>query len=658
MSNRHSITVSTRGDGFYVAFPYNPAVSEGLKSKTSAYWRPQDRAWKVQLSRVDELVSFVNQHGGTIDWGATSYEELADRANIAAGEVPIPKVRRRKGKGNKLAITFPYHPRVSVAAAGLLCASIEDTKAQGWHWAVPVSLASANKILQFIETFRCDVEEGIVQELATLAARATANYDKSWAAKPEGTATCYGNDQRHPYEYQEAAVEYLLANKAVIVGDAMGVGKTSVVISALGTIQSFPALVVVPKSAKFVWDEYELPVWMPDVSRQVLSGQKADGDLYADIVIVNYDILWFWKDKLKAYGFKTFIADESHALANPASKRTKAAVEICKGSPEFKWLMTGTVVTNRPTELIGQLETLDRLGELFVNPSTFKGRYFSDDGHHPNSKELSEALRSSCYIRRNRDDILAPIPMIRSYLPIDTTAPDIAEYRTAERDIIRYLTDKAAAVALELGVDPTAAAVSARMRASAGADIVRLSQLRKLAGKAKIAGTIAWLDQYMEEYPDEKVLLFGYHRENLQAYKDYYGCKIIQGGVSDVKRSEAIRGIQDGDDRIVCLQIRAAGTAITLSAASTCVFTEQDWSPMWLLQAEARAARLGQKRNVLVYYTIADGTLDYKIYSLLQSKYDSCLAVMDRHRDAANSEDSLMIESATQADILSLLSDR
>lgn len=425
---------------------------------------------------------------------------------------------------------------------------------------------------------------------------------------------------------------------------------SSTSISSLGTANAFPALVVVPKSAKFVWNDYELPVWMSQKSTQVLSGTKANEEITADVVIINYDILWHWKDKLSEVGFRCIIADEAHALANPAAKRTQAAKQICDGV-EYVWFLTGTALTNRPTELIGVLDALGVLQTLFVNASTFKNRYEADRGVVSNVEELTRILRGNCFIRRASEDLHAPIPVVRSFLPVDTDASVMRDYKEAEKDIVEFVARKAAEVAEELGEDPHSAAVRARLRAQAGEVMVRLSRLRKLAGEAKIPGTIKFLDEYMAQYPDEKILLFGYHRDNLQAYQKHFKCKIIQGGVSDADRAAAIRGIQEGDDRIVCLQIRAAGEALTLTAAATCVFTEQDWSPMRMLQAEARAARLGQTSNVMVFFTVADDTIDLKLFNTLQSKYATCLAIMD-----GKSPDTLTyIESSTEDELLNAI---
>lgn len=645
------LVVSARGEKFIIRFGYDTQLVSAVKNIPDARFNWETKVWSAPFRSYPEVLKFIETYNATLDASQDTVRKLAELYSDYQGGKPRPVVKRQTGKNkNLLAITFPYHPDLQIATASLPCAHKAKTVADGHHWVVPKS--GAWEILEYIDTYNCVCEQSLIDELRLIAEQATVLYDASWRVEPSSEVPFYANDDRAPYVYQKAAVEYLINTKKCILGDAVGTGKSSITISALGSVDAFPALIVVPKSAKFVWDEYELPVWMPQKTRQVLYGQKADADIDADIVITNYDILWHWKDKLIEYGFKTFIADESHALANPSAKRTSAAVEICNSNVEYTWLLTGTPITNRPTELIGQLQVLGRLSELFVSPSVFTNRYEPERNVSANLKELATIMRSNCFIRRDRKKLFPPIPVVRSFLPIEISAEHRKEYKAAKDDIVAYMVEVAKEKAESLGLDPRSAAVTAAIKAEAGKHIIKLSKLRQIAGKAKVAGTIDFIESYLEQFPEEKVLIFGYHRENLDAYRDHFDCKIIRGGVSDKDRSEAIMSIQEGDDRVVCLQIRAAGEALTLTAAGTCIFTEQDWSPMRLVQAEARSARLGQtSEKVRSFYTVAEDTIDYKLFSVLQSKFETCLSFMDR----ADSDDLVYINDETSRELLEVL---
>ena len=73
--------------------------------------------------------------------------------------------------------------------------------------------------------------------------------------------------------------------------------------------------------------------------------------------------------------------------------------------------------------------------------------------------------------------------------------------------------------------------------------------------------------------------------------------------------------------KVALLSITAAGTGLTLTAASIVVFTEMHWTPSIMVQAEDRAHRIGQEKSVNCYYLFAKGTLDPNIYRKLQKKF-------------------------------------
>ena len=58
------------------------------------------------------------------------------------------------------------------------------------------------------------------------------------------------------------------------------------------------------------------------------------------------------------------------------------------------------------------------------------------------------------------------------------------------------------------------------------------------------------------------------------------------------------------------LSTRAGGLGLNLVAADTVIFTDLDWNPTADLQAEDRAYRLGQTKDVTVIRLISRDTID------------------------------------------------
>ena len=83
-------------------------------------------------------------------------------------------------------------------------------------------------------------------------------------------------------------------------------------------------------------------------------------------MVVHYDILASWVGAITKWGPRVVCFDEGQALANERSKRSIAAGEVAKGAA-FRWILTGTPLTNRPKDVFGLVDVLSpgRFGKDF-----------------------------------------------------------------------------------------------------------------------------------------------------------------------------------------------------------------------------------------------------------------------------------------------------
>ena len=154
-----------------------------------------------------------------------------------------------------------------------------------------------------------------------------------------------------------------------------------------------------------------------------------------------------------------------------------------------------------------------------------------------------------------------------------------------------------------------------------------------LTGLAKIKGILEFTDALLDNKC--KFIIFAHHYEVLDAIEEQVIRKKvshirIDGKIEVAKRYEAVRKFQtDSECLVAVLSLTASCTGITLTAASTVVFAEMNWTPGIMVQAEDRAHRIGQTTAVNVYYLIGENTLDAMIYPRLKLKSEVFSNIVD-----------------------------
>ncbi|MHB1509144.1 MAG: SNF2-related protein [Acidimicrobiales bacterium] len=288
--------------------------------------------------------------------------------------------------------------------------------------------------------------------------------------------------------FQGAGIAYALAARRVLIGDAMGLGKT---IQALGVIQAVggdgptKALVVCPASLKLNWLAEAIKwlgsEWKIELVTSRKAGRVGKGGSGHELVICNYDILAAREADLVAFSPRVLVADEIHAAKNKGAQRTKALDKIAKSIPDDGYVvgLSGTPVVNRPIELASPLSILGRLDDLggfwhFAKrycDATHNGFGWDFSGAS-NLEELNEVLRKTCYVRRTVHDVYDELPPVQvASVPLGMDRDIAKQYAQAERDIVTHMEERAAAVVyMETKTAADAALEEARTAAKATYD--------------------------------------------------------------------------------------------------------------------------------------------------------------------------------------------
>lgn len=141
-----------------------------------------------------------------------------------------------------------------------------------------------------------------------------------------------------------------------------------------------------------------------------------------------------------------------------------------------------------------------------------------------------------------------------------------------------------------------------------------------------------------------KFLVFAHHisvlngiEEKVRSSKVKY--MRIDGSTKPEQRQSNVELFQaDPECKVAVLSTMAAGTGITLTAASNVVFAELAWSPMLLAQAEDRVHRIGQRNSCNIHYLLGKGTIDDDLWPMLSRK----LAMINETVSGIRSDVSLM----------------
>jgi len=417
-----------------------------------------------------------------------------------------------------------------------------------------------------------------------------------------------------------------------LVAHEMGLGKTLIALWWwMKHDTASPAIVVCPANVKYMW-EHECLVNL-GIRPWVLEGQtpSQNGRMMKSrprIVIVNYDILQHWMKWIERLNPQCLIVDECQYCKNMGTLRSKAVRSLAKGKP-YVLALSGTPLTNRVIELFPTLQ--------MIKPKVFTSRYsFAHSYCKPkwtpwgwkydgatNLDQLHEQLVKHCMVRYLKKDVLKELPpKTRRVLSVGMEGGE--EYKEATDNFLRWMA-----------VSNPAKLLTA-MKAET---LVKLGYLKRLAARLKLRSVVNWSNEWLEAYPDEKLVLFAWHRKMIEALRRRIDAKsvVIDGSVTGRRRKALVDQFQQDRKTRMCIgNIRAAGIGITLTAASTLAFAELSWVPTDHTQAEDRIHRIGQKSKAWIWYLIAGGTIEEDLCEVLEEKQKIILATLD---DGSNPDD-------------------
>ncbi|KAL2534594.1 chromatin remodeling factor17 [Abeliophyllum distichum] len=414
-------------------------------------------------------------------------------------------------------------------------------------------------------------------------------------------------------DYQLAGLNWLirLYENGIngILADEMGLGKTLQTISLLGYLHEFrgitgPHMVVAPKSTLGNWmNEIKrfCPLLRavkflgnPDERKYIREELLAAGKF--DVCVTSFEMAIKEKSALRRFSWRYIIIDEAHRIKNENSLLSKT---MRLYNTNYRLLITGTPL---------QPETFDE--------------WFQISGENDQQEvvqQLHKVLRPFL-LRRLKSDVEKGLP------PKKETILKVGMSQM-QKQYYKALLQKDLEVVNAGGERKRLLNIAMQLRkccnhpylfqgAEPGPPYTTGDHLIENAGKMVLLDKL--LPKLKER--DSRVLIFSQMTRLLDILEDYlmlrgYLYCRIDGNTGGEDRDASIEVFnKPGSEKFVfLLSTRAGGLGINLATADVVILYDSDWNPQVDLQAQDRAHRIGQKKEVQVFRFCTEYTIEEKV---------------------------------------------
>lgn len=439
-----------------------------------------------------------------------------------------------------------------------------------------------------------------------------------------------------PRPYADLVADHLARHPRAALWAGMGTGKTVLALSHLQALRDVlgvrkPALIVGPKRVvERVWPN-EAAKWMHLDYRVVsCSGPRRTlaGDY--DALTITYELLPWLAEHAKPDAFGAIVLDEATRVKNfrlRGGGRRAGALARFAARTDHVIELTGTPTPNGLIDLWGQLWFIDggqRLGRTYT---AFLERWFKP------SRIIKSRAVSWSPLPHAHDEIMARVSDVcLSIRPEDWL--ELPETRAVRVDAFlspeaRELYDRVERESLAESIDVTAPSGAARatklLQMAGGAVYSNTGAVTEID-----AGKLEALDSVLEEAEADQVLVAYQYRHELARILRRYK------GAVDISTTAGFEQFMAGRARIGCAHPASLGHGVDGLQERTHVIV---WYSCWwdydtheqmnARVGAVRQAQLGSGKTPVVYYIIAENTLDEVVYDVLVGKRRAQEAVLE-----------------------------
>jgi SNF2 family DNA or RNA helicase len=410
----------------------------------------------------------------------------------------------------------------------------------------------------------------------------------------------------------------------------------------------------------------EVELWTPSRRATVLHGDAMDVDGFADVFVVNYEILDRHLGWLGQHGFRGMIVDEAHYIKNKTSQRSQNVLELAerirKRVPRpLLMALTGTPLINDIEDFraiwqfLGWIDDKKPLPELMADLDD-TGLTPADRGFYPAARQVVVDMG---IVRRRKVDVASDIPARRiADVPVELEGEAGRSIRKAEEDLARRLVeryDRALETrrnqSLVEGIDHNLVRQVATweredITTASGENV--FGMLRRI-GQAKAGLAADYAAQLARNAG--KVVFFAKHIDVMDTAEETFAARgipsvSIRGDQTKSAREKAIDSFtNDPEVQIIVCSLTAAGVGINLQVASNLILAELSWTDAEQTQAIDRVHRIGQTEPVTAWRVIATQTIDTRVAELIGSKAGLAARALDAEVEEGEGGFDLQLEA-------------
>ncbi|MEV4735453.1 MULTISPECIES: DEAD/DEAH box helicase [unclassified Microbacterium] len=455
----------------------------------------------------------------------------------------------------------------------------------------------------------------------------------------------------HQSRFLEAVRE---GHRSFLLADEPGLGKTAQSVLAASVAGAYPLLVVVPNVVKMNWAR-EVERWTPQRRATVIQGDGDDIDAFADVFIVNYEILDRHMSWLASIGLRGMVVDEAHFIKNLSSQRSQNVLSLASrvrertpGGNPLMLALTGTPLINDVEDFDAIWRFLgwttgEKPGPVLMEKLDATGFTPADKAFYP---EARDAVISMGIVRRKKKDVAADLPdKLIADLPVQLDDEFGRSIRQAERELGERLAARYRRIIEARGdrglapgeIDDDIVRLVAQNEleeskaAGTGGDNV-FTMVRRI-GQAKAQLAADYAAQLQRSVG--KVVFFAKHIDVMDQAEAHFAAAgirsvSIRGDQTSAARQQAIDDFNgDPEVGIAVCSLTAAGVGLNMQAASNVVLAELSWTAAEQTQAIDRVHRIGQDEPVTAWRIIAAHTVDTKIAELIDQKQGLAARALD-----------------------------